>query len=54
MSNFIYEVYQTFNGSEYIKKTDTDGKEWFIPSEPANSDYQTYLEHLTEATESLL
>jgi len=43
MSNFIYEVYPTLNGSNYIKKTDENGSEWFIPSDPANSDYQAYL-----------
>ena len=31
-----------------IKKTEIDGKVWWIPLDPANSDYQAYLEHLTE------
>jgi intergrase/recombinase len=38
-----------------IKRTDLDGKEWFIPTDESNSDYQAYLnkdkpqvEHLTE------
>lgn len=26
-----------------ILKTDTDGKVWAIPPDPANSDYQAYL-----------
>ena len=26
-----------------IKRTDPDGKEWFIPTDPANADYQRYL-----------
>jgi hypothetical protein len=39
MTNPIYEVLE--NG--YIKRTDADGKEWFIPNDQANSDYQRYL-----------
>ena len=39
MTESIYEVLK--NG--YIKRTDEDGKEWFIPNDPANSDYQAYL-----------
>jgi hypothetical protein len=39
MSNFTYEALE--NG--YIKKTDETGKEWTIPNDPANSDYQRYL-----------
>jgi hypothetical protein len=35
----IYEVLE--NG--YLKRTDADGKEWFIPNDEANSDYQRYL-----------
>jgi hypothetical protein len=26
-----------------IKRIDSDGKEWFIPKDEANSDYQRYL-----------
>jgi hypothetical protein len=31
-----------------IKKTNEDGREWFIPIDPANSDYQAYLKYLEE------
>ena len=34
-----------------VFRTDEDGKTWSIPKDPANSDYQVYLnpvEHLTE------
>ena len=41
--------------TETIKRTDENSQVWFIPSDPANSDYQAYLnkdkpqvEHLTE------
>jgi hypothetical protein len=43
MKDFIYETYQTLNGSEYVKRTDADGVVVYIPSDPANSDYQAYL-----------
>jgi hypothetical protein len=46
MTESIYEVIE--NGT--IKRTDPDGKEWFIPVNPANTDYQEYLASL-EATE---
>ena len=29
-----------------IKRTDEDGRVWFIPTDPANSDYQAYLASL--------
>ena len=45
MKNYI----ELENG--YIQLTDEEGKVWTIPNDPANSDYQAYLnpvEHLTE------
>ena len=33
---------------ESVQRTDSDGSVWSIPKDPANSDYQAYLEHLTE------
>jgi len=38
----IYEILD--NGA--IKRTDEDGQVWFIPTDPANSDYQAYLASL--------
>jgi len=32
--------------STMIQRTDEDGKEWFIPLDPANSDYQAYLAYV--------
>jgi len=29
-----------------IQKTDENGQVWFIPTDPANSDYQAYLASL--------
>lgn len=34
------------NGNSIIKRTDDDGKEWWIPTDPANSDFQRYLRWL--------
>ncbi len=39
MTKSTYAVLE--NGT--IKRTDADGSEWFIPIDPANSDYQRYL-----------
>ena len=51
MEQSIYEVL-TFGTkpmiTNVIQRTDPDGKIWSIPIDPANSDYQRYLEHLTE------
>ena len=31
------------DGTEYIERIDKDGSVWSIPCDPANSDYQRYL-----------
>lgn len=52
MNKPIYEEIETPFGS-ILKRTDTDGKEWFIPMDETNADYQAYLnpaEDLTEIT----
>ena len=43
----IYELIAV-NGlsPEHIQRTDEDGQVWFIPTDPANSDYQAYLKSL--------
>lgn len=43
MNEFSYEVISTALGGEVIKRTDADGNEAWIPTDPANSDYQAYL-----------
>jgi hypothetical protein len=45
-----YEIIKDFFYGEIIKKTDEDGKESWIPIDPANSDYQAYLASLDEAS----
>ena len=42
----IYETIKNENGSETIKRTNQDGSVSFIPTDPANSDYQEYLKSL--------
>lgn len=41
-----YQVIEDKLGSQCIKRIDDDGTEWFIPLDPANSDYQLYLRWL--------
>ena len=55
MTKSIYEEITDQFGFVVIKRTDPDGAIWWIPTNPANSDYQAYLnkdkqqvEHLTE------
>jgi hypothetical protein len=43
MTKPIYEEISNALGEVMIKRTDADGKVWWIPSDPANSDYQRYL-----------
>ena len=43
MIQFSYEEVTTSNGNDYIKRTDQNGLISFIPTDPANSDYQAYL-----------
>jgi hypothetical protein len=43
--NYTYEVMQQVTG-QAIKRTDSEGKECWIPTDPANSDYQEYLAQL--------
>lgn len=44
-----YKVLQAdLISSERIVRIDEDGSEWFIPHDPANSDYQQYLAWLAE------
>ena len=39
-----YELTETPNGS-FLNITDLDGQTWFIPTDPANSDYAEYLRY---------
>lgn len=46
MNEFVYEISLGLAGNEIIKRTDTAGNEAWIPTDPANSDYQAYLKSL--------
>jgi hypothetical protein len=39
----IYEEVTNELGATLIKRTDADGKIWWIPVDESNSDYQRYL-----------
>jgi hypothetical protein len=41
-----YEIIVNDSNKETIKKTNSDGSIWWIPNDPANSDYQEYLRTL--------
>jgi len=43
MIEFLYEEVTTSNGNNYIKRTNDNGSESWIPTDPANADYQAYL-----------
>jgi len=43
MTKSIYEEITNDLGEVTVKRTDADGKVWWIPTDPANSDYQRYL-----------
>jgi hypothetical protein len=45
MNEYIYETGFGVN-EDIIKRTDADGVEAWIPTDPANSDYAAYLETL--------
>jgi hypothetical protein len=38
-----YEVLTGMMGNTIIRRTDKNGEVWYIPDDPANSDYQAYL-----------
>jgi hypothetical protein len=42
MNEYIYEVIETEEGST-VKRVNADGKVWWIPTHPANSDYSEYI-----------
>jgi hypothetical protein len=49
MIEYTYEVITFDDGLKAIKRTDLSGNVWSIPLDPANSDYQRYLEDEAKA-----
>jgi len=47
MPDVSYEVVDQKEG-QVVKRTDPDGKVWWIPMNPDNADYQAYLAWLEE------
>lgn len=52
MNEFTYEVIENNYGQQIIKRTDSNGNQAWIPTDPANSDYSAYLESLNDDTET--
>ena len=44
MQSTYIEIIDEIKGTKTIQRTDSDGKIWSIPTDPANSDYQAYLD----------
>ena len=38
-----YKIITNLNGADVLQKTTPDGKVWWVPTDPDNSDYQAYL-----------
>jgi hypothetical protein len=45
---FVYEEITSGLGNNAIKRVGVDGLETWIPTDPANSDYQAYLKWLDD------
>jgi hypothetical protein len=45
MTTYRKEISE-LSGDELLIKIDAEGKEWWIPADPSNSDYQRYLRWL--------
>lgn len=46
MNEPIYELIIDESSNKMVKKINPDGSVWWIPTDPANSDYQEYLKSL--------
>jgi hypothetical protein len=43
-----YEIITAEDGMKSFKKTTEDGTVWWLPFDPANTDYQAYLKWVAE------
>jgi hypothetical protein len=49
---YTYQEYASEFGSKFVKRTDINGIESYIPSDEGNSDYQAYLRWLNGEEEN--
>ena len=48
---FNYQINTLPTGQEQIIRTDENGQVWYIPTDPANSDYQAYLAYVANGNQ---
>lgn len=51
MNTVTWKKYTDEKGIEQIEKTDQEGHIFYVPNDPNNSDYQSYLKSLDNANE---
>lgn len=51
VDNSTYQINETEFGTTIVR-TDEDGKVWWIPTDPANSDYARYLTWVEKGNEA--
>ena len=49
---FNYQINTLPTGQEQIIRTDENGQVWYIPTDPANSDYQAYLAYVANGNQT--
>lgn len=49
-----YKIITNLNGADVLQKTTPDGKVWWVPIDPNNSDYQAYLADPTGLLEPIM